>query len=359
MIVGMYAPLPPAPSGVADYAATLLTALERHGSVAPNPARCDLALYHVGNNPLHRGIYQRALAHPGVVVLHDAVLQHFLLSYLDEAAYIAEFVYNHGEWSRGLAQDLWNDRARSAADPRYFAYPMLRRITETARAVIVHNPAAARAVRTAAPRARVIEIPHLWSTEWGQPFKPAAVLPRGVPETPLIAGVFGYLRESKRLPSILRAVEQAAANIQLVIAGPFVSPDLERALAPWRDKPHVHFNGHLPEADWWQQAAAVDICINLRFPSAGETSGIGVRLMGLGKPVIFTAGPELARLPENACLRLPADALEEKTLAGYLRWLAADRQAVREIGRRAAEHIASQHSLDRVAEMYWLALKTS
>ena len=39
-----------------------------------------------------------------------------------------------------LAENLWSERARSAADRRYFEYPMLRRIVERSRAVIVHNP---------------------------------------------------------------------------------------------------------------------------------------------------------------------------------------------------------------------------
>ena len=84
------------------------------------------------NNGLHAGIYQRALASPGVVVLHDAVLHHFLLGQLNETGYADEFVYNYGEWNRGLARELWRSRAASGADSRYFSYPMLRRVVERA-----------------------------------------------------------------------------------------------------------------------------------------------------------------------------------------------------------------------------------
>src|ERR1051326_3838763 len=142
--IGFFSPLPPARTGVADYSAALLTALRRHGPVEPDNTRADVALYHIGNNHLHRAIYQRALERPGVIVLHDAVLQHFFLGILDRGPYIEEFVYNYGEWTRGLAGDLWKNRARSGADPRYFEYPMIKRIVTASRAVIVHNPAAAR-----------------------------------------------------------------------------------------------------------------------------------------------------------------------------------------------------------------------
>ena len=45
-------------------------------------------------------------------------------------------------WSEDLARELWRGRARSASDPQYFRYPMLKRVAERSLAVIVHNPAA-------------------------------------------------------------------------------------------------------------------------------------------------------------------------------------------------------------------------
>ena len=141
MRIAVWTPLPPEPSGIADYNATLLAAMARDPSVemtaivrddvtATNaPARVsvcrvsdyhaedyDLDLYHVGNNTLHRDIYQRALTHPGVVVLHDAVLQHLLLGMLDPDEYVEEFVYNYGQPSRDLGRQLWEQRSRSGAD---------------------------------------------------------------------------------------------------------------------------------------------------------------------------------------------------------------------------------------------------
>ncbi|MCS7316202.1 MAG: hypothetical protein NZ554_12070, partial [Bryobacteraceae bacterium] len=159
MKIGFFAPMPPAPTGVAHYGERLLGELRRFAEVELNARRADVFLYHLGNNQLHREIYRRALECPGVVVLHDAVLHHFFLGASERADYIEEFVYNYGEWSRGLAESFWAGRSRSAADPRYFRFPMLRRIAEVSRAVVVHNPAAARMVREHAPQARVVEIP--------------------------------------------------------------------------------------------------------------------------------------------------------------------------------------------------------
>ena len=67
MKVGFFSPLPPARTGVADYSASLLRALQQLGQVAVNKPDADIALYHLGNNQLHREIYQRALDQPGVM----------------------------------------------------------------------------------------------------------------------------------------------------------------------------------------------------------------------------------------------------------------------------------------------------
>ena len=358
MKVGFFSPMPPAPTGVADYSAALLPILRSCGAVEIAPSECDVALYHVGNNILHRDIYQRALAHPGVVVLHDAVLQHLLLGMLDPDEYVEEFVYNYGEPSRDFGRQLWEQRARSGADVRYFARPMLKRIATASRAGIVHNPAAAAIVRDYAPRAQVFEIPHLFeqpalpSPEETMRFRASLGL---TPET-LLIGIFGHQRETKRLAVLLRAFQRSGADACLLVSGEFVSSTFENAIAPLLQHPGIIRTGYLPEPEFWRYAAATDVCVNLRYPSAAETSGIAIRMMGIGKPVIFTTSEALARIPTNACLRLDVGPDEEHILAGYITWLSGNREAGLEIGRRAAAHIAQCHDPQKIAQEYWKVL---
>ncbi len=353
MTVGFYSPMPPARTGVADYAAALLAELRRHGNVELAPARCDVALYHLGNNALHASIYRRALERPGVVVLHDSVLHHFLLSQLSEAAYIEEFVYNYGEWNRGRARDLWRGRASSAADNRYFDSPLLKRAADRALAVVVHNPAAGEVVRAHAPQVRAVEIPHLF-----QPPPAASEADRlryrqslGIPPGAFLFGMFGYLRESKRLIPALRAfaeIHRELPDTAMLVAGDFVSRDLARAAAPLLGAPGVVRLPHLSDNEFWLAAASVDACVNLKYPAAGETSGIAIRLMGLGKPVILSDSPESARYPEDACLRVPSGAAESDSLRHNLILLASVREAAKAIGENAAAHVQAHHLLDSI-----------
>ena len=359
MTVGFYSPLPPARSGVADYAAALLQELRRHGRVEVAPAACDVALYQLGNNALHAGVYRRALETPGVAVLHDAVLHHFLLGQLSEAAYVEELVYNYGEWHRTLAQELWRGRASSASDPRYFEYPMLRRIAERSLAVVVHNPAAAKLVAAHSADARVVEIPHLFVPPGELPGPAEQIRWRqraGLDLGSFVFAVFGYLRESKRLATVLDAfaeVHRAHPRTTLLVAGEFVSTDLERAVQPMLCGPGVVRLPYLEERQFWLVASAVDACINLRYPAAGETSGVAIRLMGLGKPAMLTESLECSRYPKDACIRVAPGAAERECLRDYMTLLAAMPQVAQAIGERAAAHIRERHGRADVAARYW------
>ncbi len=360
MTVGLYSPLPPARTGVADYSAALLEGLRTHGRVEIAPRRCDAALYHLGNNRLHAEIYQRALERPGVVVLHDAVLHHFLLGTLGEGAYIEEFVYNYGEWNRDLAREFWRGRAGSGADSRYFQFPMLRRAVERARAVVVHNPAAARIAREHGA-GRVEEIRHLFAPpRLGSEAQAIRYRQRlGLLPGAFVFGVFGYLRESKRLMAVLEAftpVQRDLPQAALLVAGEFVSSDLRRAAGPLLRAPGIYRLPHLPEREFWCAAQAVDACISLRYPAAGETSGIAIRLMGIGKPVLVTDGEECRAFPEDVCVRIPPGAEERASLREHMRLLTSVNEVAREIGRRGAAHVRAHHGVNTISERYWQLL---
>ena len=361
MTAGFHSPLPPARTGVADYSASLLRVLRKLGRVEIAPASCDIRLYHIGNNVLHASTYARALAEPGLAVLHDALLQHLFFSTLDEPRYVAEFVYNYGAWHESLARDLWRARTGSGLREEFYRYPMLRRLAERSLAVIVHNPAAARAVRAHCASAGILEIPHLYDPP---PLPSLAEVERyraslGLRPSHFTFGLFGYLRESKRVLPLLRAfhrVRHACPQAHLLVAGDFVSQDLERAAAPLLSMPGVLRRGHLPDAEFWLAASSVDACVNLRDPSAGETSGITIRLMGLGKPVLLTASEENSRFPEAAAIPIDPGPAEQEMLAASMLSLCIQPGLARAAGRRAADHIQARHSVDRVAGLFWESL---
>jgi glycosyltransferase involved in cell wall biosynthesis len=359
--VGYHAPAKGSSSGVADYADTLRPALQRLGPIESGPANADIHLYHLGNNRLHEAIYQRALAVPGVAVLHDAVLHHFMLGRLSHEEYVAEWVFNYGEWRRDLGEQLWRDRARAAVEPRYFQFPMLRRIAERSRCVIVHNPGAA-AIAAEHGAARVHVIPHFCEQAEAPEAADGARFRQqlGIEQGATLFGMFGYLREPKRVLPCLRAFQRLHAirpGTALLLAGKVVSPDLARLLATEGEHPAIRRVGHLSDRDFTIAAGAVDCCLNLRYPGAGETSGVAVRLMGLGKPVIVTDNAENAGFPAAAVLRVTPGVAEPAELFEHMLLVSDFPRIARGIGREAQLHIQGRHALEPVARQYWDVLK--
>src|SRR5262249_14488017 len=215
-------------------------------------------------------------------------------------------------------------------------------------------------VREHASKTPVVEIPFLY-TEPDEPPSPAESLRlrQKLCSAAYLFGIFGYLRESKCVTVALRAFQKVRAarpNSALLLAGDFVSSDLARTIGPLLRQPGVVRVGHLPEREFWRVAAATDACINLRYPSAAETSAIAIRFMGMGKPVIVSSGEEMTRYPESACLRVDYGPEEEEMLAQYMLSLRHLSGMGTGIGRRAAEHILRWHSIERVAKLYWETL---
>ena len=360
MIAGFDSPLPPARTGVAEYAARLMEAMRTSGEVVAYPARADRWLYHIGNNREHHAeVYRRALARPGVVVLHDAVLMHLLLGMLDEEQFVEEFAYNYGRWQEEQARRLWRERARSGATQEYYRHPMLQRLAETAEAVVVHNPRAAELVSQHAPRALVIEIPH---------FAPEATVPAstvenwrgrcGFPRGTYVFGLFGHLRESKRVLPVLRAFRSLGATVGLVVAGRFQSQALREAALPLLDSPAIRVIDYLEhEADLRALIAMVDCGVSLRWPSAGETSAITLRLMAAAKPVLVTQSGEVSRFPAGLCVTVVPGPVEEPMLVETMNWLRNDPAAGRRMGALAREWLDRRHNLKDVAAAYWKVLR--
>ncbi|HWE53199.1 MAG TPA: hypothetical protein VG273_25630 [Bryobacteraceae bacterium] len=361
MTVGYHAPPPGSRTGVADYAETLRKALECHGTIERDAARADVHLYHLGNNRLHEDIYARALRTPGLIVLHDAVLQHFMLGTLTHDEYMTEWVHNYGVWRRDLGEELRRDRSKAAVDSRYFDFPMLRRIVERSAGVIVHNPGAA-AMARAHGAERIFMIPHFFEPDSSAVDAAETVRFReraGIPATAILFGVFGYLRETKRVPACLAAFRRLHAlrpETALLIAGDAVSGDLERLLKTEAAHPAVYRLSHLSDEDLKIAAASVDCALNLRYPAAGETSGIAIRLMGIGKPVIGTDNPENAGFPQTAMLRVRPGVAESAELFDHMILVSGYPAIAREVGAGARDHIRKCHGLEQAARSYWEAL---
>jgi hypothetical protein len=266
----------------------------------PRPARSGVAD--------HAAALAAHLARSGVVAADapdaDACFYHLGNNQLHGGIYRRALERPYGEWHRGLAREVWRRRALSGAAARF--------------------------------RQRL-----------------------GLGLRDCAFGLLGYLRESKRVTSILRAfadVRRAVPGCALLLAGDFVSSDLERAAGPLVSRPGVVRLPYLDGPAFQVALASADCAINLCYPAAGETSAITVRAMGAGIPAMVTAGEENERYPDAACLRGDPCPAETAGLCDYMILAARFPASRREMGRCAAAYIAAHHAPEKVAGLYWKVL---
>ena len=367
MRLAFVSPMPPSKSGIADYSAALVTALGGHADVSVmsdggaqlDPSAFDQILYQLGNNPFHSFVYEQALRHPGVVVLHEPNLHHLVADMTilrgDWEGYLREVGYDAGEQALAYAR-----RVRALeAPPDYAGVPMIRRVLEHARAVVVHSRFACDQVRRAGFPGPVARIPHgawLLSTD-----RMAYRQRLGLDEVTPLVGIFGFLKPYKRIEESLRAFRRLMRldpRVKMLMVGE-VHPELPLAqLVRSLDlAENVRLLGFQPIEDFSGYMAACDVVLNLRYPTVGESSGSLLRALGLGRAVVVSDVGAFSEFPDDICLKAPVDKTEEDVLFEYLNLLVSRPALARAMGERARAWVEKECNWDLVARRYMAFLQ--
>ena len=363
MKVAYYSPLPPSRSGIADYSTLLLPALRERieivvaeeGKRAPS---ADVALYHVGNDPdAHGWIVDALWKRPGVVVMHEFVLHHLIAGITigrgNGRGYLDAMERDLGVAGRLLGLGVLDNLLPLLWETQPERFPLAGVVLDHAHGVIVHSDYVAQNARAAGYQGRLWRIPHpVWPT---QPVVPAG----DVSGDPLI-GCFGFLNMNKRIPQLLEAfasLRRRRPGARLLLVGAAGERfDVARRLERLGLSEGVERLDYVPEERMWSLMAACDVLVNLRYPTMGETSGSVIRALSLGKPLLVSDVGWFSELPDDAVLKVPVDELEVAMLEAALGF-AVDHGA--SLGAAARAYVEREHSLDRVADAYAVALETA
>jgi glycosyltransferase involved in cell wall biosynthesis len=357
--VAYYSPLPPERSGIADYSALLVPALERLVDVEivrrgrTRPVAADVALYHIGNDPEAHGWIVDALdRRPGVVVLHDFVLHHLVagltLGRKDGRAYLRAMEREAGIPGRLLAHGVLEGRVLPPWETRPEEFPLVGGVLADATALIVHSHFVEEHARAAGFHGPIWRIGHpAWPTR--------GIVPERIDGRPLF-GCFGHLNASKRIPQLLAAfavVRRRHPQAKLLLVGP-ASPRFDTARLKGDGVERIDY---VPEDRLWSLMAACDACVMLRAPTMGETSGGAIRALSLGRPLVVSDVGWFAELPDELALKVPVGEDEVPALAASLELLASSEATQRTMGDAARAYVAREHDLGRAAERYAAALE--
>ena len=387
--VAWLSPLPPEASGIADYSAELLGGLQHRFDIdlycgAPGslpeslrgmPARdygqflaehrrrpYAAILYQIGNNhEYHSEIYWLLREQPGVVVLHEYMLHHLVRHVGGADEFVWAMRYSYGlaaeQTAREMVAGQWQNER--------WSYPLFEPVVDAADRLIVHGEVARARVCASRSAAEVTVVPHPVLLGKMPAVSDASRLTLharlGIDDAALLLVSFGHVTPSKRIDVALRAfrrLRQSRPEARYVLAGE-ISPYYPeiRELLKGELGEGVVVTGYLSLPDLLVLMEMTDVAFNLRSPTGGETSGVCVRLLGLGTPVIVNEGGWFSEIPDGCCARVSVGATEEDELVAVLEVLAGDPALRQEMGRAAAVWAARTLSFEKAVDGYTAVLE--
>ena len=391
MKIAYWSPLSPMGTGIADYSEELLPYLAKGAEIhlftdgyEPKdqdlrkafpwyPARdyegiaarekFDLNLYQIGNSSYHRYALNAALRFPGVVVMHDLVLQHLFLGLSVERAdvqlYVSEMKRAYGERGAALGRQI---AAALGSELLRSKFPLCERVIERSYGVLVLTRYMQSWLQRrfgSVPVGKFIgRAPHHYAPPPPLPAnnKEEARQILDLRKNEFLVSSFGLVTRAKRidraLEGFLSFVRKHPDSRFLIVGEVQKGFPIEDLLSQPELAGKVEVTGHQPMERFYLYMLASDVVVNLRFPSTGELSGTLIRALGLGKPVLVSNTGPFAEFPEHTVARIDLGPPEVAEIAATLDLLARRPDLTEAMGRFAAQHVEKSYSLRAEAKAY-------
>ena len=328
----------------------------------------DLYIYQMGNNSFHLKICQYAMKYPGLVVLHDFAIHHLVaFIYLDQlksdTAYFQAVEDNHGAAARDLAYQRAAKGELGLWETNAIDYPMNRTVTQRALGVIVFSEFARRRLLAYGDHVPIHRV-YLHCSGKAKRITPEETrLARNQlglklkPDEQLIC-VFGFIGRPKRPYSILKAagrLKDAGHRFRLVYVGQLQGDceDLPKKIKEAGMKDIVSITGFTSAEDFDRYVRAADICISLRYPTMGETSGVLMRALRYWKPSVVTDIGTFQEFRDDTVIKIGYGETEADELTDALRRLMEDPELKESLCKNgidyAAKHLEPQTTADSFA----------
>ena len=386
MKIAYFSPLNPIKSGVSDYSEELLEYLGGYGRIdlfiddyKPTSSWIyehfniynfrrifenhgkndhDVNIYHIGNNDNHSYIYSVCQQYPGVVVLHEPMLHHFVFSQTVGnnriRDYLRELDYCYKAERSQIVKVTLEERDENA----WYDYPLVDRIVDSSLGVIVHSEYARAKVLDVNPNARVKKILHHWAPQKADHERSPELIREilGFRPDEFLIGSMGYINSSKRIDVFLRVMAKAKAlgyPVKLLLVGKMLSGmDVPRWIEDLGLEQDVLVAGFVDTMTFGEYLNVPDMFVALRHPSAGETSGSVIKMMGAGKPVMLSNEYAFSEFPDDCCIKIPIGPDEEDQLLERLIYYIENPDERRALGERSKAYIMKQHDIQDAARGY-------
>ncbi len=316
----------------------------------------DAIIYHMGNNPFHIYMYETLMKYDGIVVYHDIFLHGLIWNMTigkgNKSRYIEEFKYCYGDRGRLIAEDAM----KSGSYPE-FERPLLKRMLDKSSGIIVHSTFGKNIILEEKKDINIVKINQAVTVHKDLD-KEIIRKKLGIDNDAIIVVTFGYIYPHKRIHKAITAFARFNKKFPdskyfLVGERSCDCTDLDRYVEKLGIRKSVIFTGFIPFERATEYIAMSDICINLRYPTAGETSSGTLRVLSMGKPVIISNVGWFSELPDSCCVKVDIDKYEEETIFESLNIFASDKELRTKMGENAREYILKECDPDKVAREYY------
>lgn len=375
-------PLPPERTGIADYSAELLPALEEYYKIEvvvaqdtvsdscvinnyplrdaswleENACNIDRVIYHVGNNNFHAHMIPLLKLVPGVVVLHDFFISDLMCwidHHVEHGYWVRELYFNHGYLA------VLSSYEDASACLR--AFPCAFSVIGNSLGLILHSEYS----RSLAKKFYQGSLWRDWSVipHLRQPVtyidRNAARKVLGLGKEEFVLCSFGFMDESKLNHRLLNCWLASALahdrHCHLIFVGENPSnaygAELLQIIRASNLGNRIRITGFVSTDEFRQYLMAADIAVQLRSQSRGETSGTVLDCMNYALPVIVNAHGSMAELDSNGAWMIP-DEFDDATLIEAVETLWREPERRRLIGEKAFEIIRERHSPETCAKHY-------
>jgi glycosyltransferase involved in cell wall biosynthesis len=271
-----------------------------------------------------------------MVVLHDWVL--------------AQFMGQRADFAREALYALGAERGRAfLLGESPLTDPLNRRVLDLALGVLVHSDYVAKLARRAHPNLPVVVAP-MPMVVTGQ---------RRLLQESVTFGMVGQVTRNKQVMRCLAAFSRILAtrpDARFVIVGESADFDLQSALdsLPAAQRAAITWHGYIPDLDNFRAIIdEIDIVLNLRHPTTGETSAAALRALAQGKPIIVNDVGWYSELPDPVALKVTAQQDDDQLVSAMDHCV----EHYAQMSAAAIDYIRTAHAPEKTVVQYLKLIK--
>lgn len=388
--IAFFSPLPPLQSGISDYSMELVNELSKYffidiyidNDYTPNvelnnnvsvqthnqfKKRKDEyfdIIYQVGNSEYHFYMLSYIKEYPGTVVLHDYNLHGLMyhqMSVKNNVAIYKQYLYE--DYDKGFVDNYVNDILTGKSTAKEFELPSNGLVTNHAKKIIVHSDYSKRKLLEKNINRDVTKILHYAPGNDQLLEKSECRKLLDMPKDKLILSTFGHIHETKRIIPILKAFQMITQQndhaVLYLVGKPSIS--IEKVIHQFIDEEGISgkviITGYIDLNLFETYIGATDICLNLRFPYNGETSGSLMRILSVGRCVIVNDLGSFSEIPDNCCVKLESpekmpEKQEVEMIYNKLNELVSNPSLIESIANNALEFAETNLDIKDIALQY-------